>query len=70
MDAECFSKIEEMAYLYLAIHCDKCDEDFEIGSEASEPIENWAKAATDDAVAAGWGCSGGVILCPNCVKSK
>ena len=70
MDAKCFSKIEEMAYLYLAIHCDKCHEDFEIDSEASEPIENWAKAAADDAVKAGWGCSNGTVLCPNCLKSK
>ena len=70
MSDDCFSKIEEMAYLYLAIHCERCDEDFDINSEASEPVEDWAKAVANDAIRAGWTCIDGIVLCPSCIKAE
>lgn len=62
------SKIEDMAYLYLAIHCEKCDEEFEIGPEAFDPVENWAKEAASAAVKAGWKCIDEKVICPNCLE--
>ena len=45
MDMTSFSRIKEMAYLKLSVHCKKCGGDFEINEETSEPVESWSEKA-------------------------
>jgi hypothetical protein len=68
---DCLSRIENSAYLFLSIQCEKCNEDFEITAEISEPIEEWAKAAANLAITSGWSCgNNGMVLCANCKASE
>ena len=41
MIVDSFSRIREMAYLHLSVHCERCDNDFEINEEVSEPADNF-----------------------------
>lgn len=70
MTPDCLSKIREMAYLHLSVHCKKCDADLEISEEASEPVEEWAQRVAEQSAERGWGClKDGTIVCSRC-RSK
>jgi hypothetical protein len=71
MDMTSFSRIKEMAYLKLSVHCKKCGGDFEINEETSEPVESWSEKAAKAAIEQGWSCleDGNSIVCSNCRDS-
>jgi hypothetical protein len=71
MIPDCLSKIQEMAYLHLSVHCEKCGIDFEVNEEASEPVEEWAQRVAEGAVEQGWSClNDGTIICSKCRNNE
>ena len=71
MDMASFSRIKEMAYLKLSVHCKKCGGDFEINEDVSEPVESWSEKAAIAAIKQGWSClkDENSIVCSNCRES-
>lgn len=65
------NRLEEKLYLEIILDCENesCTESYESDSEASDPMEEWAKRNSSLAQANGWIITElSKVLCPLCAK--